>query len=80
MPVTGEAIQAWAGEAERGYPVDQLRKRGRRTVGEGPAEVVPVRMHAALLQELTTRTEHDHLSRPGSDQRTRPGGDQRRIV
>lgn len=63
VPVTDEMIQAWADEAERGYPAEQVRKRGRRPVGEGPGEVIPVRMDAALLQELTARAEHDHLSR-----------------
>jgi hypothetical protein len=62
-PVTDDMIQAWADKAERGYPVEQLRKRGRRPVGEGPGEVIPVRMDASLLQELTARAEHDHLSR-----------------
>ncbi|MDD7835128.1 MULTISPECIES: ribbon-helix-helix domain-containing protein [Paenarthrobacter] len=62
-PVTPEMIQAWADEAERGYPTEQLRKRGRRPVGEGPGEVVPVRMDAELLRQLSARAEHDHLSR-----------------
>lgn len=63
VPVTDEMIQAWADEAERGYPAEQLRRRGRRPIGEGPSEVVPVRMDASLLQELTARAERDHLSR-----------------
>lgn len=63
MPVTDEMIQGWADEAERGYPTEQLRKRGRRPVGEGPGEVIPVRMDASLLQALSARAEHDHLSR-----------------
>jgi hypothetical protein len=56
-------IQAWTDEAERGYPAEQVRKRGRRPIGECPGEVIPVRMDAALLQALTDRAEHDHLSR-----------------
>lgn len=63
VPVTDEMIQAWADEAEHGYPAEQLRRRGRRPIGEGPSEVVPVRMDASLLQELTARAERDHLSR-----------------
>lgn len=62
-PITDEIIQAWSDEAEQGYPVEQLRKRGRHPIGEGPAEVVPVRMDATLLQALASRAEHDHLSR-----------------
>jgi len=34
-PVTEEQIQAWADEAERGYDVETLRRRGRKPVGDG---------------------------------------------
>ena len=37
VPVTDEMIQAWADEAERGYDVEALRKRGRKSKGDGPA-------------------------------------------
>ncbi|PZE27235.1 MULTISPECIES: ribbon-helix-helix protein, CopG family [unclassified Curtobacterium] len=63
VPVTDAMVEAWATEAEAGYPLEQLRRRGRRPVGDGPGTVVPVRMDAALLQALTQRAEHDHLSR-----------------
>lgn len=43
-PVTEEQIDAWADEAERGYSVEQLRKGGRPTVGDGPGGVIAVRM------------------------------------
>lgn len=62
-PVTSAMIEAWASEAERGYPVDGLRKRGRRPLGNGPSAVVPVRIDEALLEALTTRAERDHISR-----------------
>lgn len=62
-PVTEADIQDWADEAERGYEVEQLRKRGRKTIGDGPARVVPVRIDAALLAALTERAERDHISR-----------------
>ena len=48
-PVSEEQIQAWADEAEMGFPVEQLRKRGRRPVGAGPGEMIAVRMDEALL-------------------------------
>jgi len=54
MPVT---------EAERGYDVEQMRKRGRKPIGDGPARVVPVRIDIALLAALTERAERDHVSR-----------------
>jgi len=62
-PVTDQDIQGWADEAERGYDVEQLRKRGRKPVGDGPAQVVPVRIDATLLAALTERAERDHVSR-----------------
>jgi len=63
VPVTAETIEAWAKEAEGGYPVERLRKRGRKPAGDGPAEVVPVRMDKSLLDALTARAEREHVSR-----------------
>jgi predicted transcriptional regulator len=63
VPVTEETIERWAEEAERGYDVDRLRKRGRKPVGDGPGQVVPVRIDGALLAALSARAEHDHVSR-----------------
>jgi hypothetical protein len=62
-PVTEQDIQDWADEAERGYDVEQLRKRGRKPIGDGPAQVVPVRIDATLLAALSERAERDHVSR-----------------
>lgn len=56
-------IQAWADEAERGYDVETLRKRGRTPMGDGPARVVPVRLDDSLLGALDQRAEHDHTTR-----------------
>ena len=63
VPVTGEMIQEWADEAERGYDVETLRKRGRKPLGDGPARVVPVRLDNSLLAALDARAEEEHLSR-----------------
>lgn len=62
VPVTTE-IERWAKEAEAGYPVERLCKRGRKPLGDGPAEVVPVRMDKSLLDALTARAEREHVSR-----------------
>ena len=62
-PVTEGMIEDWADEAERGYDVAQLRKRGRRPVGDGPGQVVPVRIDDTLLSAINERAEHDHVSR-----------------
>ena len=66
VPVTEEMIKAWADEAEAGYPVERLRKRGRQPVGDGPGSVVPVRMDAVLLQGLAQRAEKEYVSRSES--------------
>lgn len=63
VPVTDEMVQDWAGEAEAGYDVEKLRKRGRPTVGDGPGMVVPVRMDATLLAALNTRAKQERMSR-----------------
>jgi len=61
-PVTEQDIKAWADEAERGYDVAQLRKRGRRPAGDGAGQV-PVRLDATLLAALAERAQRDHVSR-----------------
>jgi hypothetical protein len=62
-PVTEQQIQAWADEAERGYSVERLRRGGRPAVGDGPGEVIAVRMDDTLLAALAARATHDHVSR-----------------
>ncbi len=62
-PVTEQDIEDWAEEAERGYDVERLRKRGRKPLGDGPAQVVPVRIDETLLSALAERADHDHVSR-----------------
>ena len=62
-PISEQDLQDWADEAERGYDVDRLRKRGRKPVGVGPGQVVPVRIDETLLTALADRAEHDHVSR-----------------
>ncbi len=56
-------IQQLADEAETGYDVDQLRKRGRKPMGDRPARVVPVRLDDTLLIALDERAERDHTTR-----------------
>ena len=62
-PVTEQDVKDWADEAERGYDVDRLRKRGRKPLGDGPAQVVPVRIDETLLAAVVDRAERDHVSR-----------------
>ena len=63
VPVTDEMIQEWADEAERGYDVEVLKKRGRRPVGDGAARVVPVRTDDSLVAAVDQRAEKDGTSR-----------------
>ncbi|MGL5910089.1 MAG: antitoxin, partial [Phycicoccus sp.] len=46
--VSDEQIQQWADEAERGYDVEELKRRGRGRPGRGaePMQVVAVRLTA----------------------------------
>jgi len=62
-PVIEQDIDSWADEAEQGYDVDRLRRRGRKPVGDGPDPVVPVLLDKTLLAALAERAERDHLSR-----------------
>ncbi len=59
-PVTEATIKRLAAEAEQGYPVEQLRKRGRRPSGDGPGKVVTVRLDATLLQAIEERGRRDN--------------------
>ena len=63
VPVTDEMIQEWADEAERGYDVEVLKKRGRRPIGDGAARVVPVRMDDSLVAAVDQRAKKDGTRR-----------------
>jgi hypothetical protein len=63
IPVTDELIDQLAAEAEAGYDVPTLRRRGgRRPIGSGPADVVPVRLDPDLRAALAARAESDNTS------------------
>ena len=63
--VTEEQIQQWADEAEAGYDVDQLKKRGRGRPGRGaePMQVIAVRLTAEEIAALDAKAEKDDVSR-----------------
>jgi hypothetical protein len=60
-PVTDAQIQAWADEAEAGYPAATLRRRGRPVKGSGPGEVVPTRLDPTLLAALDAQAKAEGL-------------------
>jgi hypothetical protein len=63
IPVTDELIDHLAAEAEAGYDVPTLRRRGgRRPIGSGPADIVPVRLDPDLRAALAARAESDNTS------------------
>lgn len=64
-PVTEEQIEAWAAEAEVGYDVDTLKKRGRGRPGRGaePSQVIALRLTVEELHALDERAAREKKSR-----------------
>lgn len=65
IPVTEEQIAGWADEAEAGYDVEALKKRGRGRPGRGagPSQVVALRLTDEELADLDARAEREGKSR-----------------
>lgn len=63
--VTEEQIQKWTEEAEAGYDVETLKRRGRGRPGRGaePMQVVAVRLTAEEIAALDALAEREHLTR-----------------
>lgn len=63
--VSDEHIQKWADEAEAGYDVEELKRRGRGRPGRGaePMQVIAVRLTAEEIIALDAYAEREHLSR-----------------
>jgi hypothetical protein len=63
--VSDEQIQTWAEEAETGYDVDALKRRGRGRPGRGaePMQVVAVRLTAEELDALDAAAAKHDMSR-----------------
>ena len=63
VPITDEQIDELVAEAEHGYDVETLRRRGgRRPMGSAAADVVPVRLDPELRAALARRAEADHAT------------------
>lgn len=65
VPVTEEQIAAWAVEAEAGYDVQALKKRGRGRPGRGaePSQVVALRLTLEELEFIDARAARDGKTR-----------------
>lgn len=64
-PVSEEQIAAWAAEAEAGYDIQAIKRRGRGRPGRGaePSQVVALRLTADELAMLDAIAEREHKSR-----------------
>lgn len=65
QPVTEEQIAAWAAEAEAGYNVAALKKRGRGRPGRGaePSQVVALRLTLDEIAALDARAAREGKTR-----------------
>lgn len=65
VPITEEQIEAWVTEAETGYDVKALKKRGRGRPGRGaePTQVVAIRLTAEELAKVDERAAREQKSR-----------------
>ena len=63
--VSDETVQHWADEAEAGYDVDALKRRGRGRPGRGaePMQVVAVRLTAEELDALDEAAARNEMTR-----------------
>ncbi len=61
--ITDDEIDVIANDvATREYDVEEIRRRGRPTLGTGPAQLVPVRIDPELLDSLRSRAARDHAT------------------
>lgn len=73
--VGDEQIQRSVDEAEAGFDVEELKRRGRGRPGRGaePMQVVAVRLTAGELAALDEVAEREHISRSEAIRRALAG-------
>jgi hypothetical protein len=73
--VSDEQIEQWADEAEAGYDVAELKRRGRGRPGRGaePMQVVAVRLTAEELAAVDAVAAREHISRSEAIRRALAG-------
>lgn len=62
VPITDALIEELAAEAERGYDLHTMRPVGRPPLGDGPSEIVQVRVDATLREALAARAAGDETT------------------
>lgn len=65
VPVTDDQIDEWVAEAEAGYDIETLKKRGRGRPGRGaePSQVVALRLTSEEIGILDERAKRENKSR-----------------
>ena len=65
VPVSEEQTSSWVAEAESGFDVDALKKRGRGRPGRGnaPSQVIALRLTVDEISELDERAAREGKSR-----------------
>lgn len=63
-PITDQVIEAFADEAERGYDVEEIRRRrgGRPPIGSAASSVESVRLDPELKRDLLLRAAEEQIS------------------
>ncbi len=64
-PITDEMVEAMADEAERGYDIEEIRRRrrgGRPPMGSAAASVESVRLDPELKRDLLLRAAEQRIS------------------
>ncbi|HXW80696.1 MAG TPA: ribbon-helix-helix domain-containing protein [Acidimicrobiales bacterium] len=63
-PITDDAVETLADEAEAGYDVDEIirRRGGRPSMGMAAASVESVRLDPELKRQLVVRAADEHIS------------------
>lgn len=63
-PITDEAVEAMADDAERGYDVEAIRRRrgGRPLIGSSASSVESVRLDPELKRDLLLRAVEEGVS------------------
>ena len=65
VPIKEEQIAAWVAEAESGFDVSAMKKRGRGRPGRStaPSEVIALRLTEAELQGVDSAAAQGHTTR-----------------